>query len=78
MIEVGQLYQTYGGWNAIVIWENRKTENEGVSYIVVHKPGLDGETFALCDENGFSRSILSINEPPSYDAHHPADLMMES
>lgn len=77
MIKAGMMYKTFGGWDAKVIWNNKKGDDEEFSYIVVHKPETDEETVALCDENGVAQSMFAINEPPTYDVHHPADLMIE-
>lgn len=77
MIEVGRTYKTYGDWEALVIWKTAKVEDEDPSYIIVHKPGAVDEAIAICDEYGVANSMFSVNEPPTYDAHHPADLRWE-
>ena len=68
-IKVGKYYKTYGGWKALVIW---KADNY---ILVIHKPKEEGEsTVVNHDLKGKSVSILSVNEPPQYTEHHPADL----
>jgi hypothetical protein len=77
VIEVGKTYKTYGDWDAIPVWKNYAKEDEEGSFIVVHKPGTEEEQFTLCNEEGEAQSIFTANEPPTYDVHHPADLILE-
>jgi hypothetical protein len=74
MIKVGQTYKTYGDWEAIVIWKSAWLEGQEPSYIVIHKPQTAEETMAYCDEDGVAQSMFALNEPPTYESHHPADL----
>jgi|WetSurMetagenome_2_1015567.scaffolds.fasta_scaffold264764_2 hypothetical protein len=76
-VKVGELFDTYGGWSAVVVWKNQPKCDEGVSFIVVHKPETEEECFSLCDEDGVAHSVFSVNEPPTYDVHHPADLILD-
>ena len=77
MIEVGQTYKTYGGWDAVAIWKSAKVEDEEPSFIIIHKPGAVDETMAYCNEYGVAQSMFALNEPPTYEVHHPADLVIE-
>lgn len=77
VIKVGNTYKTYGGWNATAIWKSAKIEDEEPSYIIIHKPGAVDETMAYCNEDGIALSMFALNEPPTYDAHHPADIVIE-
>lgn len=76
--EVGKYYKTYGGWKALVIWERCKqiSVNETQPYyLVIHKPKEEDESNVVShDYNGKANSILSVNEPPQYSEHLPADL----
>lgn len=77
MIEIGKTYKTYGEWDALPIWKNFSTDGNEPSYIVIHKPKTEDEQYALCDADGIAQSIFAINEPPTYNMHHPADLMLD-
>ena len=80
MIEIGKTYKTYGGWDAIVIWKSfSKPDEEEQTYVVIHKPGTQDESgIVMHNEDGSAVSIFSINEPPTYDLHHPADLVVKN
>ena len=77
-IEVGKYYRTYGGWKALVVWKCYKSdmlEEEYQTYDVVHKPEEDGEVSQIShDYEGKATTIFSVNEPPQYGSHYPADL----
>lgn len=74
--EVGKYYKTYGGWKALVIWKVNKWLNVNHYVLVIHKPETAEESNVVShDSNGKAVSCFSVNEPPQYTAHHPADLM---
>jgi len=73
--EVGKYYKTYGGWKAVVIWKVNEWLNVNHYALVIHKPGTAEESNVVShDSNGKAASILSVNEPPQYSEHLPADL----
>ena len=73
--EVGKYYRTYGGWRALVIWEcYSQFGGANQFYLVIHKPKEEDETSITHDYNGKPRTTFSVNEPPTYTEHHPADL----
>lgn len=77
-LEVGKYYKTYGGWKALVIWKVNKWLNINHYVLVIHKPETADESNVVShDSNGRATSILSINAPPQYTEHHPADLKEE-
>ena len=76
-LEVGKYYKTYGGWKALVIWKCYKQEifgEEQQCYLIVHKPKEEDECLVSCNHNGLATSTFSVNEPPTYKQHQPADL----
>ena len=77
MLEVGKTYKTYGEWEATPIWKSYNKEDEAFTYIVVHKPNTEDEQVCLCDGEGISQETGAVYEPPTYDTHHPADLVLE-
>jgi len=77
-LTVGTILKAKGGWDAVVIWiwyHERIDYDKG--FLAVHKPGdINEESVPISHEvDGAARSILTINEPPTYDGH-PADLDM--
>lgn len=76
-IEVGKEYRTYGGWKAKVIW--KCVEPWQLYYYVIHKPGelYDESAPIMHDAYGYVHTNLSVNEPPTYTAEHPAQLKEE-
>ena len=78
MLNVHQIYKTFGGWEALVIWRSFAQEGEEVTYLVIHNPGIPEESGVVFhDAQGCATAIFSINEPPTYGTHHPADLIIE-
>jgi hypothetical protein len=79
MLEVNKTYKTYGEWDALVIWQcfSPEDENHVQSFYAVHKPKTEDETICLHDENGVACSMFAVNEPPTYNIHHPADIVID-
>lgn len=79
--EVGKYYKTYGGWKALVIWKYYKQnilDEEQQYYLIVHKPKEEDEYCPVThDYNGKAVTTFSVDEPPRYTEHHPADLKEE-
>lgn len=76
-IKVGKYYRTYGNWKALVIWKCYKQNilpEEQQYYMIIHKPEQEDERAVTCDYNGKATTTFSVNEPPLYTEHHPADL----
>lgn len=76
-LEVGKYYRTYGGWKALVIWKCYKQDilgEEQQYYLIAHKSKEEDEVITSCDYNGKAISTFSVNEPPQYSEHLPADL----
>ncbi len=79
-LKVGKYYKTYGGWKALVIWKCYNQEMLGETnqyYLIVHKPKEEDECLVSCDYKGIAVTTFSVNEPPSFGTHHPADLKEE-
>ena len=74
-IEVGKYYRTYGGWKALVIWKTIDNYN----CFVIHKPKEADESIPIMHRMSGIAYYFSAadNVPPTYEAHHPADLMEE-
>ena len=69
----GTILKARGGWDAEVIWINSNNE----SFYAIHKPRSEVESDPVWhDGDGRSSATFTINEPPFYDADHPADLEM--
>ena len=77
-LEVGKYYRTYGGWKAVVIWKVYAGLNQKEHYLVIHKPYDEDESHVVSyNTEGESLTAFSINEPPRYNEHHPADIKEE-
>ena len=74
-VEIGKDYQTYGGWLARVIWLVKGDLFKG--FYAIHKPTIYGyESPPIYhDKSGKAHSIFSVNEPFTYGAPHPADII---
>ena len=71
LLEKGKTYETYGGWNAEIIWKGK----QGNVYFAIHKPNTDNESQPVChNEKGKALTAFSVGEPPIYSEHHPADI----
>ena len=71
----GCTYRTHGGWLAMVIWIDHRLGSD--SFYVIHKPRTTEESSPMLhDSKGRARPLMSIYEPPLYDKHHPADLIL--
>jgi len=69
----GTKLKSKGGWDAVVIWVNANNK----SFYAVHKPRSLNESDPVWHgEDGRAAATFAINEPPFYDARHPADLEM--
>jgi len=77
-LEVGKYYKTYGGWKCIVIWKVYAGFGQKEHYLVIHKPYDERESCVVSyNPDGKAVSVFSVNEPPTYNIHHPADLKEE-
>jgi len=78
MLEKNKTYKTYGRWDALVIWLFAKiSENHtGPHCVAIHKPGTLEEHIVHHTEKGIAYSLFSLNEPPTFGEHHPADLVL--
>jgi len=81
-IKVGKSYKTYGGWDATIIWvqaeiKERTLTRASAYFYAIHKPGTKDESVPICHniETGKALTSFSINEPPVYTQHHPADII---
>ena len=72
-------YKTYGGWDATVIWlfEKKSENHTGPHCLAIHKPNTLEEHTVQHTEKGVAYSLFSLNEPPTFSEHHPADLVVE-
>ncbi|MDD5060760.1 MAG: hypothetical protein PHN44_00570 [Candidatus Marinimicrobia bacterium] len=77
MFGTGKKYKTVGGWEAIVIWV--ETQGFPCGLYAIHKPNTDKESLPIRHdyETGKAMVTFAINEPPTYEASHPADLTTE-
>ena len=74
-VQINKTYKTVGGWNAIVVWVSNITH---LCY-VVHQPNVPGKESPPIAHNKYTGkpiSLLSVNEPPVFDANHPSDLVI--
>jgi len=84
-LEVGKSYKTYGGWKALVIWEEYLKKDEvyiGMeNFWAIHKPKSKDESPPILHSiDGKARNTFSVevNSPPRYnEKHHPADIKIE-
>ena len=85
--EVGKYYKTYGGWKAKVIYKCRYNND----FYAIHEEEEIPEIYSIlsekkyfCDypvehnEDGKAISVFSVNAPPLFESHHPADLKEEN
>ena len=74
-MKVGDMRQTFGGWEVEVIWICRNDLLNG--FYAIHKPYSEDESVPIYHQsNGTAHSILGINEPPRYDSKNPADILI--
>ena len=73
--ELGKYYKTHGGWEAKVVW----VATNNIACFVIHKPDTPQESVPIAHDRatGQSVSAMQIAAPPTYDQHHPADLILE-
>jgi len=84
-IKIGKNYKTYGGWKALVIWEEI-SKKDGIymgmkNFWAIHKPKSKDESppiLHFIDGKAQNTFSVEINMPPRYnEKHHPADIKEE-
>ena len=72
---IGDKVKTYGGWEAVVIWIPRQDLEGG--FYAIHKPNEIDESVPIYHrKDGSALSSLSVHSPPTYNKHHPADIII--
>jgi hypothetical protein len=75
-MKVGDTVKTYGGWEALVIWEHSNDREQG--YYIIHLPNTKDESVPIYHrQNGKAVCSFSVSAPPTFDKHHPADIVMD-
>lgn len=76
IVKVGQIYKTYGGWDILVIHLCCNDWFDG--FYAIHKPLTEDESPPIYHyEDGSAHTSFSVNEPPRYQEHLPADIILE-
>jgi len=73
--ELNKTYKTKGGWDAQVIW----VAANNLACYAIHKPQTAQESVPVAHDKTSGRAVPAfvVAGPPTYEEHHPADLILE-